>query len=377
MAGSPLRRERKEREAAERATGVADGVAKRATVADPATRAAAVQRASEVGSAQAAREFGVQTSTIRSWRKRVAAEPPAPTATEPAEATPVAPAEPGEITSVDELSAFARDLMTSARVSQRAIERAVREGKNTGAYHLSLATGIQLDKIGTLVAAVERLRETSGLSSERELARLTERLRGFLHEGNIDADKEPWAALMQRWFVGAMPTVAVAPAQQLPEHGVETVTAEVVPDDDTGGEDIEEASVVEPEPTTADAEQLDDDITASESPEVAEQATDTEPADIPDVELVPLTDIPLSFRHRFQLGDAGQRRAQVAWTRQVREQQQAAEVAEKAEREAAAAQAPRRVSSARHTPLPRGWEHGGTHGGHGRGRGPAGTAGGW
>ena len=358
MAGSPLRRERKEREAAERASARATGVRKRASRVDDATRRAGVARADAVGAAQAAAELGVAVATIRSWRRKIDSESPSPVA-QSVEATPLAPMEPGEITSVDELSAFARDLMTSARASQRAIERAVREGKNTGAYHLSLATGIQLDKIGTLVAAVERLRETSGLSSERELERLIERLRGFLHEGNIDADKEPWAALMQRWFVGAMPTVAVAPAQQLPEHGVETVTAEAVPDDDTGGEDIEEASVVEPEPTTADAG----------------QTADSEP-----LELVPMHEVPLDFRHKFALGDAGQERARVAWSEKVRDQlaQAAAEAAERAAAEAAAAaQAPRRVSSARHTPLPRGWEHGGTHGGHGRGRGPAGTAGGW
>jgi hypothetical protein len=68
MAGRPRTRERREREARERA-------GKRATPVDPGTRRRAVERAAEVGSAQAAQEFGIAVATIRSWRRRLKAEP--------------------------------------------------------------------------------------------------------------------------------------------------------------------------------------------------------------------------------------------------------------------------------------------------------------
>jgi hypothetical protein len=71
MAGSPLKRQR--REAAEAARG------KRASRVDVATRGLALQRAAQVGDEQAAKEFGVKQATIRSWRRRAKAEP-APTA---------------------------------------------------------------------------------------------------------------------------------------------------------------------------------------------------------------------------------------------------------------------------------------------------------
>ena len=371
MAGSPLRRERREAtEAAERASTRATGVPKRASRVDDATRRAGVARAAEVGAAQAAAELGVRPATIRSWRRKIDSEPPSPAA-QPAQSAPAMPTEPAEITTVAELSEFARELMTSARASQKAIERAVREGKYTGSYHLSLATGIQLDKIAGLVAAVERLRETSGVSSDRELQRLTERLRGFLHEGNIDPNTEPWMALLARWFTGPMPTstgVSVGAARALPEHAVGSVDGEAMPADDTGADDDD----AEADGPLTDAEVVLDEPTAAGDAEPTTEPTgDAEQTDDEPLEMLPMSAVPLDFRNRFTLDAEGQERARVAWSEKVRDEKRATEAREQAAK-AAAARPRVRAPSPPVSKLPAGWDRAP----RGRGRGPSERAGG-
>lgn len=128
-----------------------------------------------------------------------------------------------------------------------------------------------------------------------------------------------------------------------------------------------------------DAELLDDvviDLDADEK-DLAEDelaADDAEPsadAEIPEHELIPLLEIPLSFRNKFALGEAGQRRARIAFARQRRAEEaqraaaaQAAEVADDLRRQAAAAaRAARRASPG---PAPGGWDGGGVGPGGGR-----------
>jgi len=73
MAGSPVRRARREAEARERAA--AAGRAKRV---DPRLRWRALKRASETSDRQAASEFGIKQATLRTWRRRAKDEPPPP-----------------------------------------------------------------------------------------------------------------------------------------------------------------------------------------------------------------------------------------------------------------------------------------------------------
>jgi hypothetical protein len=126
-----------------------------------------------------------------------------------------------------------------------------------------------------------------------------------------------------------------------------------------------------------DAELLDDlaiDLDAAEEGLAADDAAPSaEDAEIPENELIPLLEVPLSYRSRFQLGAAGERRARVAFTRQRRAEEaqraaaeQAAEAADDLRRKAAAAaRAARPVGRA-----PAGWDSRGRRGG-----GPAGRAG--
>jgi hypothetical protein len=99
---------------------------------------------------------------------------------------------------------------------------------------------------------------------------------------------------------------------------------------------------------------------------------DADEDELAEDELVALGEIPMAFRNRFAIGDEGQHRSRVAWTRRVRAEkaqraaaEEAAEDADEQRRQdAAAARAARRADPG---PAPSGWNSRG-----GRGRGPAG-----
>ncbi len=276
--------------------------------------------ADEVGVLEAARRSGVKASTLKSWRRRARAASASGGTVESSPA--MAPGSSLSVAgSAEELVMMGRAMLATAQDAQRAAKRQIKLGKSTGVKDLSLAVGILLDQATKLEAAATTLQEKSGESDGRQLVLLVERLKGFLFEGGLDSAAEPWAALIERWFVGPKPAgVLAGPARSLPAPN--PAPDAPLPRAGSDEEGVVDAEVVPEQPVVEDESVAGDEA-------VVDAGTASEP--------------------------------------------EAAEVAERA----AAAQAPRRVSSARHTPLPRGWEHGGTHGGHGRGRGPAGTAGGW
>ncbi|MFZ2049894.1 MAG: hypothetical protein WAU69_03040 [Solirubrobacteraceae bacterium] len=132
--------------------------------------------------------------------------------------------------SAEELQEFGRDLLATAKKARRAAERAIAAGKTTGVRDLTVAVGVMIDQAAKLEAAAERLREGEVQASEEQLENLVLRLRGFAVEAGIDLAMSPYAQLLQRWFNGPAPEVAVSPARSLPALEEKINDAEVMDD---------------------------------------------------------------------------------------------------------------------------------------------------
>jgi hypothetical protein len=143
MAGSPKKRKR--REEAELGGTV------RARRADVATRRRALRRASEVGDAATAAEFGCAPATIRSWRRRMPAEP--------VDSQPDAKREPAADMPIGDgrLDGMRRALGAHRRVEAQAItaaERYLREDNATEARNAATTAGVACDKALNLERAI-------------------------------------------------------------------------------------------------------------------------------------------------------------------------------------------------------------------------------
>ncbi len=360
MAGSPLKRERREVAAA---TQRAKTRAKRF---DRVARETALRRAEEIGSSAAAAEIGVSPATLRTWRRRIALQP----VSEPVSA-PESPPEPQRadpISTDPQIAAEHRIRAAHAAAGEALAEvrAAISRGLAKDARDLAVVYGVCSDKSAAAEKLLLTLREAEPRINEATMVGLVRRLEGLLGDlGHSTRDARVLAAI-RRWLDGPMPTGS-AVVRSIPGHAVEAMPDDDGADDDLANDVVTDATVVEPSTADDDAEPGDTTITASESPDDGEQTADSEP-----LELVPMHEVPLDFRNRFTLGEAGQERARVAWSEKVRNEKVAAEVREKVAAEAAA-KAPRRVPNPNLGKLPAGWDRVGAS--HSRGRGPSGRAG--
>jgi hypothetical protein len=158
MAGKPKQRERERLEA--------EAAKRRAARANPNRRRAAVLRAEAVGDELASREFNVERSTIRSWRRHVKREGPEPT---PAE--PVAQAETPRPTSGLEAMRKARDAARAAEADAVAQTRTLlAAGQAREAQAASVAGGVWSDK----ALALDKAIVAAEAERQAEAARLTQ-----------------------------------------------------------------------------------------------------------------------------------------------------------------------------------------------------------
>lgn len=114
-------------------------MAKRRAATDAATKALALQRATEVGPAAAGRELGIPASTIRAWQAR--ARGPA----KPADAD-------GKPLADEQLERLDQLAKAALAAGSRAISRchALIDTKPADAQRLSITAGVMIDKAATL-----------------------------------------------------------------------------------------------------------------------------------------------------------------------------------------------------------------------------------
>lgn len=106
---------------------------------DPQRRERALQRAAEVGAAQAGRDLGLSAATIRAWRRRSG------------QAGPPAGMDPQTWAQAKETGA--RDAWTAAREALAEVRRHLKDGKARDARDAALSFAILVDKSGVLEAA--------------------------------------------------------------------------------------------------------------------------------------------------------------------------------------------------------------------------------
>ena len=120
---------------------------------DPATKSRALQRAAEVGAAQASRETGVPAGTIRAWRARDAE----------ARAVSVASAD------VDDVERLRRIAAKSRQAAEQAIDRlneVIPHSKDP--QRLSVSVGVLIDKAQMLADTVLALDERRVRMTQRD-----------------------------------------------------------------------------------------------------------------------------------------------------------------------------------------------------------------
>jgi transposase-like protein len=217
MAGRPKRRARL---AAEQGRGKP-----RAKRADAATRRRAVARAGQVGDAQAAEEFGLAGApTIRSWRRRVKAEPPpdpspAVHGATASETGAAGESEPETVppVNVSRLDGMRRALAAAREVEAQAVEQTavlLAAGNAGEARNAAAAGGIWSDK---------------SLALEREIVKA---------EGEAEAERTRlqddrlalWGELMRATFAAVDLPVPVAVMRELAARAVAGADLEVPPE---------------------------------------------------------------------------------------------------------------------------------------------------
>lgn len=151
MAGRP--RTRAKREAEARGKRRFDRVAKEA----------ALQRAVEVGSKQAAAELGVSMSTLRSWRKRLADEPSVPAVVEQGQE------DSGEgLSRADRLRARASRAREAQHRAEDAGDRQIAGNQSAEARNSAVVAGSCADRARELEAAADAAELHEAALSERE-----------------------------------------------------------------------------------------------------------------------------------------------------------------------------------------------------------------
>lgn len=178
---------------------------------DPATKARALQRAAEVGAAQASRETGVPAATIRAWKSRAADTRPATTTT--AASSPA----------IDGLDEFETRLLEPAK---RAVEAGVQRLEELiptakGVQSIAISSGILIDKIRQLDQTIAEARERETRIAERDAALIVQSIEHYFEVLGLpfaagSAARRTWGTLMRQvgngevWSVPPMAVEAVA-----------------------------------------------------------------------------------------------------------------------------------------------------------------------
>ncbi len=192
MAGSPLRRQRREeRERLQAPPGA------RAQASDAATRAWALERAEQVGDEVAAREACVKPSTIRSWRRRARTDgslrAPVPAVSGAASSAPSAPAvvadDDTELARAEAQLAQLRDARDESTERSRALQRA---GNDIAAQAAARVGRDHSTACRAIAAEVALLREGAARLDAARAQRMVEVLEGFSRALGI-----PWTAAVR------------------------------------------------------------------------------------------------------------------------------------------------------------------------------------
>jgi transposase-like protein len=342
-------------------------------------RAEAIALAREVGAAEAARRLGLSASTVRSWLRRagVSAGSTARPSPEPmAVPATVMQAAVAESVPTDPVQAAVYRAAQAWKASTDALERmnaANLAGDTTAGRNLATSYGIATERAEKLERLATELRTSRPQATEALLDEMLVRVRGLLLEAGLSEREPRIAALLSRWFTGPAPSVAVPPAEPRPAQprrgAVAPHRALPRPPADTASEPIDADDAEPVEPTEADDDTAPDD---NDLADTSDDASEPDVDDAPPVEQVPLSAVPMAWRNRFQLGEAGQERARVAYSESLARQRQDGLAREAAAEQAAEQEAAERAAARAANPpppLPVGWDRAG-----GR-RGPAGRAG--
>ncbi len=281
---------------------------------NPAIKAEALHRASQVGPAQAARELALNPSTVRMWMTRAKQAGLSPSASQP---TPASSAEPGNWADRREQTAQgAADVAQSAIASAR---KALAAGKPGDAQRSMVSAGIAIDKLAQLEASVQRARESEGRLAETNAAQLVAVVELFFEAVGMPLSPSVRAVLrglLEQAGAGATLSVSPADAQVAFADVRETIAAEL-----RGEIEQELRARVEPDwqPERLGLPAPSDEASEAEPGELAaprtvvRTVTEAEP-EIADAEVVEYDDeVPQQYVHGY-----GEKLARQMWERDKR-----------------------------------------------------------
>lgn len=161
---------------------------------DPATKALALQRAREVGAAEASRETGVPAGTIRSWIKRDGGT-----------------VEPSGDASLEQIEQSRRTMVKARAVAEQAIDRlsdVISTGRSP--QSLALAAGILIDKAQQLDDRIQALDEGRVQIAKRDAEYLIACVKTFLIDGlGLEWEESPFRAAWGGMFQNLVDTKVV------------------------------------------------------------------------------------------------------------------------------------------------------------------------
>lgn len=202
MAGSPKKRQRRE-------LAAAAPPPLRAGPTDPATRAAAVARADQVGARLAGSEFNVSPATIRCWRRRqkhanggtvpaVAGVPAVPVVVAGPMAAPAAVAAGGSVGDMRATQALAQ------RLAAEAAEQSVRlmaQGNPVGVRELAAGAKMWSSTAASLASAIAIEEASRKRLSEADAQTVADLLTAFCQGVGIPIDHRSSTSLSVRAFM--------------------------------------------------------------------------------------------------------------------------------------------------------------------------------
>jgi hypothetical protein len=281
----------------------------------PKRRAEAVALAREHGAAEAARQLGLPPSTIRSWMHRagVVSEARSVASASPAQEpmeTPEDTAAPGDVLAKAEHRAAA-----AWSVASRALERAaeaVAAGDGKGARDMAVVVGILTDKAARIEEGIGALRERESRIDQAQAERLGEIIRLAI-VAIVGSDSRPVREVIRELIVQGQSGGPLAASPELAERAREDVRRLLHESEQaqhprlalpapSGEESVDGVIVGEPEPVEP-------------SEEIPEAQVVEAPAE--DIPLIPLVDVPRLLKNRYTPDEAGQARAQLAYSEHV------------------------------------------------------------
>ncbi len=204
MPGSPKKRQRRQAlQAAQQATVAMP----RAKATDQASRQAAVTRAAAVGTAQAAQEYGVRPSTIRGWKRRLAAAGEALSTLAGPMAPPASPPAGGSVEDMRATQALAQ------RLAAQAAEQSVRlmaQGNAVGVRELAGGAKMWSSTASALASAIAIEEASSRRLSEAHAKIIASVLTTFCSGLRIPLDHRSSMSSSVRAFLAALLSAAQA-----------------------------------------------------------------------------------------------------------------------------------------------------------------------